>query len=38
MDRCRQDTEKWEDGSDIPINMNNCGGVMGAVTDPFTKE
>ncbi len=38
MQRCRVDTDQWEDGSDMPINMNACGGVMDSVTKPFNQE
>jgi carboxypeptidase D len=38
MQQCQMQLDKYADPANVPINVDLCGQVMGAVTDPFTQE
>lgn len=38
MQQCQIQLDKYTDPANLPINVDLCGQVMGAVTDPFTQE
>lgn len=38
MQQCQTQLDKYVDPADVPINVDQCGQVMGAVTDPFIQE
>lgn len=38
MFECQNEVDKYANKTEIPINLANCGDVMGSVTAPFTQE
>lgn len=38
MFECQNEVDKYANKTEIPINLANCGDVMGSVTAPFTYE
>jgi carboxypeptidase D len=36
--QCQVEMDKFTDPFNTPTNINNCGGVMDAVSQPFVKE
>lgn len=36
--KCLSELEKYQDPFDTPVNIDGCGGVMDAVSTPFTQE
>lgn len=36
--KCQIEMDKFTDPFNTPTNINNCGGVMDAVSAPFVKE
>ena len=36
--RCMVEVERYTDPFNTPVNINNCGGVMDAVSAPYTQE
>jgi carboxypeptidase D len=36
--QCQVEMDKFTDPFNTPVNINNCGGVMDAVSQPFVKE
>jgi len=38
LKRCMSEMEAYTDPMNVPINIDGCGGVMDAVSEPFTQE